>query len=188
MCHESVIAWAGSALTPDLVTGRSVIEVGSYDVNGSVRPGIEAHGPSSYLGVDITPGPRVDLVADVTTLPGMFPDGFDVVVSTEMLEHVVDWRASIVALALLVKRGGVLAVSTRSPGFPYHPYPIDTWRWPVEQMRDILTTLGLRVVSCVDDPQQAGVFAVARKPARWRVRGVDDLAHITLPEADRSIH
>lgn len=183
MCHQSVHTWAGSALTPDLITGRTVVEVGAYDVNGSVRPGVEAHQPASYLGVDIEPGPRVDLVADVAALPEMFPDGFDLVVSTEMLEHVVDWRASIHALALLVAPKGTLAITTRSPGFPYHPYPIDTWRYPVDKMRVIVETLGLKVVSCVDDWEQNGVFVVARKPKRWKRRAVDVLAGIDIPVA-----
>lgn len=169
MCHTSVLTWAASAFTADLVADRSVIEVGSYDVNGTVRPHIEAHGPASYLGVDISHGPGVDLVADVATLPGQFPDGFDLVVSTEMLEHVEDWRSAIRALVQLVAPGGTLALSTRSPGFPYHPYPIDCWRYPVPLMAEILEASGLRVVSCEPDPEQAGVFAIAAKPAKWRV-------------------
>lgn len=90
MCNGSVIGWAATAITPDMVTGVDVIEVGSYDVNGSVRPGIETHNPASYLGVDISAGPRVDLVSDVGDLPALYPDGFGLVVSTEMLEHVED--------------------------------------------------------------------------------------------------
>lgn len=186
MCHESVIAWAGSVLTPTITTGRTVVEVGSYDVNGTVRPVIEPHA-KSYLGVDIMDGPGVDVVCDVVDLPGRYPSGFDLVVSTEMLEHVVDWRAAIHALTCLVTVGGMLAVTTRSPGFPYHPYPIDTWRWPVDQMRTILTALGLDVDSCVDDPQQAGVFAVATKPESWENHPVTVLDALTIPEADRNI-
>lgn len=187
MCHASVIEWAGSVLTADVVAGKTVIEVGSYDVNGSVRPGVMAHDPASYLGVDIADGPGVDLVADVADLPGMFPDGFDVVVSTEMLEHVVDWRAAVTALVYLIRPGGLLVVSTRSPGFPYHPFPIDTWRYPVERMREIVTLLGLTVTSCVDDPEQSGVFVVARKPATWSTPSRHVLVGVDIPEADRTI-
>lgn len=168
MCHTSVLTWAASVFTADLVAGKSVIEVGSYDVNGTVRPYIEAHGPESYLGVDISEGPGVDLVCDVADLPGRFPDGFDLVVSTEMLEHVEDWRAAMKALVRLVAPGGLLAITTRSPGFPYHPYPIDCWRYPVPLMAQILEASGLQVVFCDPDPEQAGVFAVASKPAKWR--------------------
>lgn len=168
MCHTSVLTWAAFVFTPDLVAGKSVIEVGSYDVNGTVRPYIEAHGPSSYLGVDISEGPGVDLVADVAALPEQFPDGFDLVVSTEMLEHVEDWRSAVKALIRLVSPGGTLALSTRSPGFPYHPYPIDCWRYPVPLMAEILEASGLTVVTCDPDPEQAGVFAIATKSRKWR--------------------
>jgi len=168
MCHTSVLTWAASAIGPDLVTGQTVLEVGSYNVNGSVRPGIESHEPASYLGVDISEGPGVDLVADVEALPDEFPDGFGLVVSTEMLEHVEDWRGAVRALVRLVAPGGHLALSTRSPGFPFHPYPIDMWRYPVPLMAEILAVSGLKILSCVDDPEQAGVFAIARKPKAWR--------------------
>lgn len=168
MCHTSVHTWAASAFGPDLVTGKTVCEVGAYIVNGTVRPAIEAHAPVSYLGVDIEAGPGVDLVADVGTLPEQFPEGFGLVVSTEMLEHVADWRAAIKSLVRLVAPGGNLAVTTRSPGFPYHPYPIDCWRYPVPLMAEILEASGLTVLSCEPDPEQDGVFAVASKPMTWR--------------------
>lgn len=181
MCHTSVLAWAASVFTSDLVAGRSVIEVGSYDVNGTVRPIIEEHAPASYIGVDISEGPGVDVVANVAELPDLFPDGFDMVVSTEMLEHVEDWRAAMLALVALVRVGGHLVLSTRSPGFPYHPYPIDCWRYPVPLMAEILTALGMRVVECVEDPEQAGVFAVAVKDATTDHGGRDPLAGIEVP-------
>lgn len=168
MCHPSVLHWVGS-LPADLFTGRTVVEVGSYDVNGSVRPGIMAHNPTSYLGVDISEGPGVDLVANVGDLPAKFPVGFGAVISTEMLEHVEDWRAACEALIRLVTRGGSLVVSTRAPGFPYHPYPGDYWRYPPPLMRQILESAGLAVSVCIDDWEQAGVFVVAHKPKEWTV-------------------
>lgn len=188
MCHDSVIAWAASAIGPDLATGKTVCEVGSYNVNGSIRPGIESHGPESYLGVDISEGPGVDLVANVEDLPDRFPDGFGLVVSTEMLEHVEDWKAALRGLVLLVAPGGHLAVSTRSLGFPYHPYPVDTWRYSPNDMRAILEGAGLTVVSCDPDEEQPGVFAVAAKPKTWKTpRRKDWWPSIHLPIWNGSI-
>lgn len=188
MCHTSVIAWAGIQIGPDLITGKTVIEVGAYDVNGSVRPGIEHHGPESYLGVDIAEGPRVDLVANVEDLPGMYPDGFGLVVSTEMLEHVESWKAAIRSLIALVAPGGALAISTRSLGFPYHPYPIDTWRYSPDAMREIFTGARLEVISCEPDEEQAGVFVVVRKPEGWKAkRAVDWWPNVSLPIWDGSV-
>ena len=180
MCHDSVLTWAGS-LPADLFAEKSVCEVGSYDVNGTVRPLIGAHLPASYLGVDISDGPGVDLVANVGDLPAMFPDGFDVVVTTEMLEHVEDWRAAMLSLVALVKVGGHLVLTTRSPGFPYHPYPIDCWRYPPPLMTEILTVLGMEVVECIDDFEQAGVFAIAHKRETTDHQGRDPLAGIEVP-------
>ena len=188
MCHTSVLTWAASSLGPDLVSGVSVVEVGAYNVNGSVRPGVEAHSPTSYLGVDIAAGPGVDLVADVESLPGRFPDGFGLVVSTEMLEHVESWKAAVRALVLLVAPGGHLAVSTRSLGFPYHPYPLDTWRYSVADMTAILAGARLEAVSVIDDPEQPGVFAIARKPEAWKApRRKDWWPDVALPIWDGSV-
>ena len=68
----------------------AVLEVGSRNVNGSVRD-ILAPLVSRYVGCDLEAGDGVDVVADATRLTDVFPpESFDVVISTEMLEHVPD--------------------------------------------------------------------------------------------------
>ena len=171
--HPSIIdVFERGLLTPDDVAGKRVIEVGSCDVNGSVRPIIEALVPASYLGVDSTEGPRVDRVVDCTTLVDTFGfDSYDVVVTTEMLEHVRDWKACVANLAGIVTEGGVLVITTRSPGFPYHGFPEDHWRYTPTVMRSILDAIGFEVLDCYPDPDSTlpGVVAKARKPAGWDV-------------------
>src|SRR5688500_18941281 len=70
---------------------RSFLEVGALDVNGSIR---HFFGWAEvYDGLDIVDGPGVDIVADARTwIP---PGTYDVVVSTEVLEHVADWGAIV---------------------------------------------------------------------------------------------
>jgi hypothetical protein len=164
--HESVLAWVAERLTSDDVKGLDVLEVGSYDVNGSVRPIVMALEPASYVGVDQSAGPGVDVVCEAADLTERFAPR-DLVISTEMLEHVVDWQSTIVQLVNVVARAGLLVLTTRSPGFPYHPYPIDTWRYTAEAMRHILDACGLDDCEVVPDPQAPGVFATARKPLDW---------------------
>jgi hypothetical protein len=78
------------------VEGKSVLEVGSYNVNGSFRDHIRYFGPLSYLGVDAVEGTGVDQVCRVEDLVSTFgPERFDLIVSTEMLEHVADWRKAV---------------------------------------------------------------------------------------------
>ncbi len=168
MCHTSVLAWAPTVLPAAVVAGRRVLEVGSYDVNGSVRPIVVAGGPASYLGVDAQLGPGVDRVVDCARLVDELGEQFDIVISTEMLEHVVDWSTSIAQLVEAVAPGGLLVLTTRGPGFPHHPFPIDTWRYTVDGMAAILAACGLVDVLAVADPQAPGVFATAHKPVDWR--------------------
>ena len=171
--HPSIVGvFEQGILTADDVAGKTVIEVGSCDVNGSVRPVIEAHGPASYVGVDGAPGPRVDRVLDCTQLIDTYGEAsFDVVVTTEMLEHVRDWKACIANLAGIVTEGGLLVITTRSPGFPYHGFPEDYWRYTPTVMRAILTAIGFEVIDCYPDPDTTfpGVIAKARKPAGWDI-------------------
>jgi SAM-dependent methyltransferase len=149
------------------VQGKSVLEVGSYDVNGSPRRVVEPLLPSTYLGIDASAGPGVDRILraeEVTTHLG--ENSFDVVISTELLEHVVDWRSVVRELKRAVKAAGVLVVTTRGPGFAYHPFPIDTWRYTCEDFQRIFCDMTLEALR--PDPQAPGVLLKARKPLGFK--------------------
>lgn len=169
--HASVLAWVGRTLTQADIAGRTVLEVGSFDVNGSVRPAVEALSPAAYLGVDQSPGPGVDEVVPAEQLPARFGEDFwDVVVSCEMLEHAEQWRDALMAMALVLRPGGLLVLTTRSPGFPRHEFPGDHWRFSRDTMRAALVAVGCGSYELVADPQakHPGVFARARKGDPWR--------------------
>ena len=82
---------------PEEFRGKKVLEVGSKYVNGSVRPLIKNFfSPKEYVGVDIEPGRFVDIVLPAEKLVDYFgEESFDVVIATELLEHVGDWRVRI---------------------------------------------------------------------------------------------
>ena len=91
----------------------------------------------------------------------------DVVVTTEMLEHAGAWRAAVTGIVRVLAPGGVLLLTTRGPGFPYHPHPEDHWRFTVAQMAAIAAACGLDIIRCEPDPDpnSPGVFLLAAKPA-----------------------
>ena len=92
-------------LYPHLFKSRRVLEVGSYDMNGSVRPFFDS--TCVYVGLDWRPGPGVDVVSLAHEMP--YRDWFDVVISASMLEHDPYWRRSLDAmLAALVPEGALL--------------------------------------------------------------------------------
>lgn len=84
-----------------------VLEIGSYDVNGSVRPLFA--GAERYHGIDIRPGPGVDEVADAATY--RTNRRFDVVVCCETLEHAPDPAAVIQTAYDLLTPGGHLILT-----------------------------------------------------------------------------
>jgi SAM-dependent methyltransferase len=161
------------ALTIDDVRGRTVLEVGSRNVNGSLRAHVEGLGPASYLGVDIIAGAGVDEICPVDRLTARFgPDRFDLVFSTEMLEHVRDWRAALLNLKSVTKPGGILLFTTRSRGFGFHGYPFDFWRYEVSDVRTLFGDF--EKLALESDLSQPGVFFKGRKPIDWKDRPLDD--------------
>jgi SAM-dependent methyltransferase len=118
----------GDPLKPLASATRNVmiLDVGSLDVNGSLRP--YAQEEFGYIGVDQVDGPGVNQVLeDPHKLP--FPDGFfDLVVSTSCLEHDPMFWLTFAEMARVVKPGGFVYISAPSNG-PYHGHPGDCWRF-----------------------------------------------------------
>lgn len=153
-----------STLRSDEIAGREVLEVGAQDVNGSPREAVLPLKPKKYIGVDFAAGKGVDLVLDVADLVMYFGlDRFGVVVSTEMLEHAKDWRTAVSQMKAVLAPGGVLFVTTRSPGFPHHGYPHDYWRFTVEHFLRIFGDMAIERLEPDPLPGHPGVFLKARK-------------------------
>lgn len=175
VCHENCIAFVVNNLTAADVHDRRLLEVGSRDVNGSVGPHLKDLGPTTYVGVDIESGPGVDIVCDATELVSRFgPDSFDVVVSTELMEHVVDWRVVISNMKNVVKPSGLLVVTTRSKGFVFHGYPYDFWRYEEEDFKRMFSDF---TIECLeqDEKETPGIFIRARKPQGFVEADLSDL-------------
>ena len=163
MCNSACLDFGRTKLTSEDVAGKRVIEIGAVDINGSLRPDVEALGPSEYLGIDIAEGPGVDEVCNVYDLVERYgAESFDVAISSEMIEHVHDWRRAISQIKQILRPNGVLVMTTRSIGFPYHDFPFDYWRYELDDMRAIFSDMTIEALEPdTDDP---GVLVKARKP------------------------
>ena len=171
--HASVHYFFANETNETMFKGKRVLEVGSYDVNGSVRPFVEAFKPFEYIGVDFIAGPRVDRVVDAVKLVEAFgKESFDVVVSTEMLEHAEHWRECVNQMKQVTK--DLLIITTRGPGFPLHSYPDDWWRYTVEDFEKIFADFDVDVLMPDTDPASPGVFFIGRKSDRQAVN-LDDI-------------
>ena len=103
-----------------------VIDLGSQDVNGSLRD----HCPpgARYVGLDLEPGPGVDMVVEPgATLP--FADAsVDVVVSTSAFEHDVFFWETFLELTRVIRPGGFVYIDAPSNN-DFHRHPLDCWRF-----------------------------------------------------------
>ena len=94
----------------------SVLEIGSYDVNGTARSVFE--GNTSYLGVDLVSGPCVDIVYDgeILQLDGVF----DFVFCCEVFEHDKNWTNTFKNMVNYCSTTGVVVFTCASKGRAEH--------------------------------------------------------------------
>lgn len=99
---------------------QTVLEIGSYDVNGTIRDIVAP--VKRFLGVDLVPGPGVDFVS-----PGHLVDNrwgqFDAVFSCEVFEHDKHWKKTLTRMYELCAPGGFVAFTCASTGRPEHGTP-----------------------------------------------------------------
>ena len=102
----------------------------------------------------------------------LLPGSFDLVISTEVLEHVRDWRRTVRNFKTVLREHAILIVTTRSPGFEFHGFPLDFWRFEPEDISEIFGDLEIETIERdPDDPP--GVFFRARRPAGFTERDLD---------------
>ncbi len=98
-----------------------VIELGSRNVTGSIRPLVAGAVPSKYIGVDWRDGPGVDEVCLAHELIDKYPQGwFGAVLSASMLEHDPHWRKSLEVMHWLLADLGILLLSWGAANNPEH--------------------------------------------------------------------
>jgi 2-polyprenyl-3-methyl-5-hydroxy-6-metoxy-1,4-benzoquinol methylase len=167
MCNQFCVSFLEKYIRPIEIEGKHVLEVGSRNVNGSVRPSLVKLNPASYIGVDIQTGEYVDKIVNANELVKEFGEqSFDVVISTEMVEHVWNWIQVFNQMKLVTKDLGYIYITTRNKNSSQHDYPKDYWRYEKQDMIDIFNDF--TVINVEDDESGDGTFVKARK---WMGRG-----------------
>lgn len=109
--HPEAFAWVRKHAR----SAAHVVECGSRDINGSVRP---LFGCDRYTGVDVVNGPGVDVVADFADWKPDTP--VDAVVCCEVLEHAETAEALVThALDMLEPGGRLIVTAAANPRTPH---------------------------------------------------------------------
>lgn len=102
---------------PHLFDYKSVLDCGSLDINGNNRYLFQG---GSYIGIDVIEGPNVDRVCRIHEFAG---GPFNVVISTECLEHDRYASQSIQRMIDLVADDGLLLITCATTGRAEHGTP-----------------------------------------------------------------
>ncbi|CAB1067838.1 hypothetical protein D1AOALGA4SA_141 [Olavius algarvensis Delta 1 endosymbiont] len=172
MCNAYCILFGAINLKAEEVKRKRIIEIGSYNINGGLRPLIESYKPSEYIGVDIKKGPGVDIICRAEDILEKFgKESFDVVISTELLEHVRDWKKVVKNIKSICKESGIILVTTRSYGCHYHGHPFDFWRYELDDMRNIFSDCSMERIE--KDPG-IGVMIKVRKQKEFNITNLSN--------------
>lgn len=103
-------------LLPTHFINKSVLDVGSLDINGSNRYLFDN---CSYYGIDIGPGANVDFVSKAHEFNA--PDGlYDVIISTECFEHDMYYPLSLTNIVRMLKSKGLFVFTCATTGRDEH--------------------------------------------------------------------
>jgi hypothetical protein len=102
---------------------------------------------SQFLGVDISEGMDVDIVADVHSLSNVVGcDSFDIIISSSTFEHFKYPHLAAHELMKVLKVGGLLFIQTHQT-FPLHAYPFDYFRFSKEALAGLFgRKMGFQVI------------------------------------------
>lgn len=171
--HAEAWNFLHAVLTEDITRGVRVLEIGSYNVNGTAR--MFCDHAAEYVGIDRRNGPGVDHVDAKDAYDGKA--GFDIVISTETLEHASDPAAVIATAKRAIKPGGLLVITAAGPGRKPHsadggPYEPESEPYQGIKKTDLESWLSdwervnVQYARSHDHPN-GDIYATAYAPAEW---------------------
>lgn len=170
-----------------------IIDIGSFDVNGSYKP-FFAQPQWRYTGVDLSAGPNVDVVLKSPYRLPFASHSVDVIVSGQAFEHIEFFWLTWMEMARVTKPGGHIFLLAPSRGYE-HRYPQDCWRFYPDAYRSLAAYANMELLEVGTDwephadPDSApwgDTVGAFRQPTlslaqRWRRRAMQQLRYFTMP-------
>jgi SAM-dependent methyltransferase len=118
MSHREQIEFVSTVKSnfPDSFSNKQVLEIGSLDINGSVRA---LFSNCNYIGIDIGPGPGVDIVCQGQDYDAD-DNSYDTVISCEVMEHNPHWADTLRNMIRVCRPGGLVVMTCATLGRREH--------------------------------------------------------------------
>jgi len=150
---------------------RDVLDVGSYNINGSVKDILSPASYVNFTGIDMRPGPGVDLVLNGHELDTLGYECFDLITCCETLEHDDMFWLTVANMRDALKHRGWMLVTVPGISFTKHDFPHDYYRFTEEavaKMFEGYTDFHLEYYYDHNDLNKEkpnnSIFAYGRKP------------------------
>lgn len=147
--------------------GTKILDVGSYDVNGSYKKlfnGMDIQ----YVGLDIETGPNVDVVMESPySWDNLQDEEFDYIISGQAFEHIEYPWLTIKEIYKKLKVGGVICIIAPNSA-PEHKYPFDCYRYFADGFQALAKWAGFTIL----DVSVAGIPSRDASP-EWNHRDND---------------
>jgi SAM-dependent methyltransferase len=134
------------ALAESVTLPDPILEIGSYQVEGQDEL-IDLRGlfpGRPYVGVDFRPGPGVDCVANVESLP-QADASVGTVIAFNTFEHVERFWVGLDEVYRVLRPDGVFVLSCPFY-FHQHDYPADYWRFTPQAFEMLLSRYPTRIL------------------------------------------
>ncbi len=118
MAHKEQVDFVNKikGIYPEFFINKKVLGVGTFDVCGTEN---EFFDKCDYSGLDIGPGPGVDIVCPAQNYSA--PDStYDTIISCECFEHNPYYKETIQNIVRLLKSGGLFLFTCATTGRPVH--------------------------------------------------------------------
>jgi len=114
----------------------SVVDIGSQDVNGSLKQ--VCPDDFSYTGVDFEKAKGVDIVLEDPYVLPFEDESVDIVLSSSCFEHSEMFWLSFLEILRILKPSGLFYLNAPSDG-EVHRYPVDCWRFYPDSGQALVT-------------------------------------------------
>lgn len=190
--------WFLDNYVPKTAKKLKVLDVGSYDVNGSYKHLFDEQN-YEYTGLDMADGPNVDItLKNPYNWDEIETDTFDIVISGQALEHIEFFWVTMSEMTRVLKKDGLLCLIAPN-GFREHRYPIDCYRFFSDGMIALARYVSLEPLhahtNCAPSEKDTAWYSeknadsmlIAKKPYDGQPKYVDLQTYKCVPENQQAL-